>query len=529
MKQLLLVVLVSLLALSISACKIDDLPFLNKDTQVSSEDEELKYKIEKVILSKGYQSLEPKVEVIKKNNKVSLIVTAGLLESSGVQVDQIVKIGNVINIHVLNQADEDNLQLVVPQIILDLKNTRSINMDEIKFNIVNENFKPLSVKIGLNEVINKVINDFKLTANSSPDISLSKEEERLVWDISYSSIFDNYNLETPLVNLSLRVDANTGDILESRKGLISSYIDHGNIMDYVDEEYILYKKTIIEENGLELESLWYFDIGNHEKTQVYQTYQDIVSAEFSPRSKNIAVLESNGTTRDLYVISKDEKKAFKLLFNDNLNPSIVSWYNDDRLYILQNDEDLSKIYSYDIATSRDEELAKIYRRIIGMRIYEDHFILVEATEGSSNNNIYHTQDLSTLRLIDNGFMPRYISDNKIAYLKNSEENDRNHLMVYDMKNHKEYDQVDVNATSLASIPGNELLVVEKNQAVNNYTIYVYNLSSRDLNFISNLNSQNIYPNKKNQQLYVGLVVPFETEESEIIFSVDTTKLSNILP
>lgn len=164
-----------------------------------------------------------------------------------------------------------------------------------------------------------------------------------------------------------------------------------------------------------------------------------------------------------------------------------------------------------------------------MRIYEDHIILVEPVEESSNNNIYYTKDWTSLTLIGSGFMPCYISKDKIAYLKNSEENDRNHLMVYDMKNHKEYDQVDVNATSLASIPGDELLVVEKNQAVNDYTVYVYNLNNQDLNFISKLNSQNIYANKKNYLLYVGLVVPFETEKSEIIFSVDVTKISNILP
>lgn len=528
MKPLLSITLVILLALTLSACSIDDLPFLNKDTQISSEDEELKYKIDKVILSKGYQSLEPKVEVTKKNNKVSLIVTAGLLESSGVQVEQIVKIGNVINIHLLNESEEDEVQLVVPQIILDLKNTKSINMDEVKFNIVNENFKPLSAKIGLNEVINKVVNDFKLTANSSPDINLIKDEDTLIWNINYNSIFDNYNLETPLVNLSVQVDANTGNILESRKGLISAYIDHGSIVDYVDEEYILYKKNIVEDD-LKLESLWYFDIANNEKSQVYQTYQNIVSAEFSPNAKSIAILESNGNTKDLYIVTKDEKKAFKILFKENLNPSIVKWYKNDKLYILQNNEDNSKVFNYDISSSTEQLESTIDKKITGMRIYEDHIILVEPVEESSNNNIYYTKDWTSLTLIGSGFMPRYISKDKIAYLKNSEENDRNHLMVYDMKNHKEYDQVDVNATSLASIPGDELLVVEKNQAVNDYTVYVYNLNNQDLNFISKLNSQNIYANKKNYLLYVGLVVPFETEKSEIIFSVDVTKISNILP
>ncbi|TJX15208.1 hypothetical protein E9840_03860 [Tissierella creatinini] len=529
MNRLLSLVLVIFLALTLAGCKIIDLPLLNKDTPTATEDEELKYKIDKVILSKGYQSLEQKVEVIKKNNEVSLIVSVGLLESSGVEVEQIVKIGNVINIHIVNESDEENLQLVVPQIILDLKNAKSINMDEIKFNLINENFKPIEVKFGLNEVINKIVNDYKLTANSSPNISLSKDEDKLIWNMNYASIFDSNNLETPLVNLSVQVDANSGDVLESKKGLISSYIDHGHIMDYAAERYILYKKTFKESEEAEIESLWYFDIKNNKKTQVYQTHKDIVSAEFSPNTKNIGVLEDNGTAKEIYLVSRDEKKAFKPLFKDNLIPALARWYSNDKLYILQSDEKLSKIYSYDLLSSKEELVSTIDKNITDMRIYDRHFLLMEPIENSSNKSIFHTRDFKALTLIDNGFMPRYINKNLLAYLKNSEENDRNSLIIYDMKHHKEYDQVDADSLSISSIPGDKLLVVEKNQSVNDFAIYEYSTKNKDLNFITKINSDNIYLDKKKNFLYVDLMVPFEANKSEIIFSVDITKLSKILP
>ena len=529
MNRLLALFLTIFLALALTGCKIEDLPFINKDTQVSAEDEELKYKIDKVILSKGYQSLEPKVEVIDKNNDVSLIVSVGLLESSGVHVDQIIKNGNVINIHVVNEVEDDDVQLVVPQIILELKNTKSINMDDIKFNIVNDNFKPLSIKLRLNEVINKIINDYKLTANSSPEINLYKDEDMLVWNIDYNSIFDNNNLETPLVNLSVKVDANTGDIIEFKKVLISSYIDHGHILDYIDENLILYKKITEEADGNKLESLWYFNIKNNKKSQLYQTSQNILSAEFSPNTKNVVVLENNGITKDLYIVSRGENKAYKLLFESSLTPSIAKWYNDETIYIIQSDEKESKIYNYNIRSSKEDLISTIDKQVTGMRIFGKNFIFTEPIEQGLNDKVYHTKDWDKLTFIDNGFNPKYMGNDMVAYLKHKEENDRNHLIIYDMNKFEEYDQVDVNALSISSIPGNELLVVEKNPSVNDFTVYEYSKADKDLHFITKLNSENIFLNKKDNSLYVDLILPFEARDSEIIFSVDLTKLSNILP
>ncbi len=523
MKRLSLLVLIIFLALTSTGCKIINTPLLHKDTPTSSKDEELQYKIDKVILSKGYQSLEQKVEVNNKKNSSSLIVSVGLLESSGVYVDKIVKNGNLINIHVINETDEENLQLVVPQIILELKNTKSINLDEIKFNIVNENFKPLEVKLGLNDVINKVVSDYKLTANSLPKISLDKKEDMLVWSINYDSIFDSNNLETPLVNLSVQVDANTGNVLESKKGLISSFIDQGHIMDYVDESFILYKKTIIDSDKSKIESLWYHDIKKNEKIQVYQTSQNIISAAFSPNKKDIGVLEDNGTTKDIFIVNRNEKKAVKLLLHENLIPDLVRWYNNDTLYILQNKKEKSNIYIYDLLSSKENLISTVNKNIVDMRVFDKHFFLMESIEQTINRNIYQTEDFKNLTFIDKGFSPKGINNNLIGYLKHNEKNDKNSLMIYDINKLDEFDQLDVNALSISSIPGDKLLVIEKNQSVNDFTVYEYNIKDKALNPITKLNSDNIYLDKSRNLLYVDLIVPFEANKSEIIFSVNITR------
>src|SRR5690606_26009377 len=140
---------------------------------------------------------------------------------------------------------EDNIQLAVPQIILDLKNTKLTNFEDIKFNIVNENFEPISFKLELNDAINKVKSDFNVTANTVPEINLSNIDGRFIWNIVYNSIFDKDNPETPLVNLSVELDANSAEIIQSKKGFISSYIDEGHVLDYIMDKYILYRKADI--------------------------------------------------------------------------------------------------------------------------------------------------------------------------------------------------------------------------------------------------------------------------------------------
>ena len=529
MKHVLSIVLVLIIAISLVGCKIDDLPFLNKDTQVSAEDTELKYKIAKVVLSKGYQSIEPSVEIQKKGNDVRLLVSVGLLETSGVKVSQVVKKGNIINIHVLNEDDEAKIQLAVPQIFLELVNAKSINLDEIKFNIVNENYNTLDIKLGVNEVINKVKSDFNVTANTLPEVNISNVNDRYIWSITYNSIFDKDNYETPLVNLSVDIDANSGEVLKSTKGLISSYIDEGQILDYIMDKFILYKRTEVDMNSAtEFESIWCFDISKNERTNLYRTNLDILSANFSPDHKYVSVIESNGAITELFIVKIDEKKAFKVIFEEGIIPSLARWYDNNNLYILDYDNNATNLYSFDVNDNRYEKVNTYEHNIIDIKVKNDVILLVEKNENNINNRIYFT-DLNMMRMIDTGFSPRIIDEDRIAYLKKNEKDDRNILHIYDISKYEEYDLIDINVSSISVISNEELFILEKNQAINDYTIHEYDIKNKNLNPLTRVNSPNIYYNKDKHLIYVDLILPYETNKQEIIYSVDVSKLSNIVP
>ena len=530
MKHFFSLILVLIIAITLTSCKIETLPFINKDTQTIAKDEVIKYQIDKVILSKGYQSIEPTVEVVKKSNDIRLLVSVGLLESSGVFVDKIVKKGNVINIHIVNEKDEENISLAVPQVVLDLKNTKSLNIDEVNFNIVNENFKPISIKLGLNEVINKVKLDFNVTANNSPEVVLSRVDDKLIWNITYNGIFDKDNPETPLVNLSVELDADTGNVLKSTKGLISSYIDEGHVLDYVMDKYFLYKQTDLDSNtSIETNNIWYYDIKKNVKTRLYHTNADITSASFSPDFKHISLIENNGTNSKLYLISRDEKKAYRVLFEEDINPTIVRWNDNHNLIILDNNANITNVYNYNIKNDNTELIKISDKPLTDIRIYKDGYILTEYNEDAFNNRILFTKDWKNFKFVDVGFHSRFVNKDMIAYLKKNEKNDKNLLYIYDLKNDVEYDSIDLNISSLFSLPNDELFIVEKNQGNKDYTIYEYGIREKSLNKLTTLNSDTIFYNKNKNLVYVDLVIPFESEKSEIIYSVDLSKLISTAP
>ena len=508
---------------SLVGCRAGDVPLLKKDTQTIVKDEDIKYKIEKVILSKGFQSIEPNVEVVKKGNETHLIVSAGLLESSGISIDKIVNKNNIVNIHILNELDDEKDQLAVPQIIINIKNVKSLNLDELKFNIVNENYKPISIKLGLNDVITKVKSDFKVSTNSAPIINLSNINDKIIWKITYNSILDRDNPETPLVNLSVELDANSGEIIKSTKSFISSFIDEGKILDYVMDRYILYYKTDVENDNY-TETVWYFDIKNNIKSIVYYSNVKITSAAFSPDYKNISVIETDGTKSDLFIVSRDEKKAYKVFLEEGVKPTLIKWKDKNNLIILDGDGKNTDVYNYNIKDDEIESICSLDKNIIALSIFKDYYLLTEDHGIKENKMVLLTSDWENFKFIDFGFFPRLISEDVVAYLKKNDKDDKNSLYLYDIKNNEEYDVIDLNISSISILPDDELFIVEKNKSNNDFTIYKYALKDKSLSLITNVNSEAVYYNPNRNLVYVDLVIPFESEKSEIIYSINLSKL-----
>lgn len=531
MKHIMKFILLIILTISLSGCKaVENLPLLAKDSKTKTEsedDEELKYSLEQVILSKGYQTIEPNVEIVKKkNNKLKLLASLGLLESSGAQIDKITKKGNIVNIHVLNETNEESIQLAVPQIIVDI-NSKIKNIDDIKFNIVNENYKPLNIKLRLSDVLNKINSEFRVSANSTPIINLSSINDNIIWNITYNSIFDRDNPETPLVNLSVEIDANSGDILKSTKSFISSIIDEGHVLDYIQNKYILYRKTENDiERNINSESLWFYDIENNERGLLFTSKYKIQCAMFSPDLKNISLIESNENNGgELYIIPISDIKAYKVIFNEPINPSLINWKDKNNLYIVDNSNNNSNVYIYNLKENENNLISSYEFKIVNIKNIKDKTIITTEEENQLNRKISLTIDWEEFKFIDYGFNIKFIDENNICYLKNDEKEDRNKLYIYDLKNNKKIDILDLNLSNYSIISESELLLIEKNQSSNGYTIHDYDIKDRKLTTIINANSDNIYYNREKNLVYVNLNIPFESEKPELIYSIDLEKLS----
>lgn len=530
MKSIIAVVLSVFLAAFMVGCSADNLPFLNRDTPSSKYDGELKYKVEKVILSKGFQSIEPKVEVVKSASTSKLLISLGLIESSGVSVDKVVKNGNIINIHVLNESNKKDSQLTVPQIIMNLTKTPQADIEDIKFNIINENYKPLSLKLSANDVINKVKTDFFVVSNNSPELNLNRIDDSFIWEIKYNNIFDRNNIEIPLVNLTVEINGNSGEIISSRKGFISSLIDEGIVLDYFMEKSLLYRKNHIDPvTSQEVQGLWIYDIDKDEKNMIYQSNFNLVSASISPDYTHVFFIEDTGKSKDVYVFSLDENKTYKLML-ENVIPAVIRWRADDELVILDN-TNISNIYSYNLNTSQMTFLNRFSKVFTGLRVFNDHFILMCDNGNSDNRNIYYSYNLEDISYIDSGFMPRFINEDIIAYINKNEKNDEDHIILHDISKNKAIRSVNlanINTVNFSVLDENHLFIIGKNSSGNDFSVYEYDMDSKDLTFLTSVNNQNIFYNKTNDKIYVDGVLPFETNNAQIIFSVDLNKDSNLL-
>ena len=506
-------------------------PILYKENNTTIKEEEISYSVEQVLLSEGFQSMEPKIEVLKKGLTTKVIASLGLFQSSGVKVSKIVKVGNEMNIYFQNQSSEELSSLVVPQVIIELNGYKFKSLKDMQFNIINENYKPFKLKFGINEAINKIDSEFKIASNTSPITKLLPEDGKFLWDITYNNIFDKDNPEAPLANLSVLMDANTGDIMSTKKTFISSLIDEGFVLDYISNKYILYTKPEIDiEKNITKENLWYFDIDTNKKSLVYSSNSRITRATFSPDLENIAIIETSEQDSSLYIISKTDRKAYKVLFEESLEPNIVTWKDSENLCILDNSlEKISNIYNYNIIDNLTSLTAKVEKKITSLRIKNKSFMITEEDKENLNFKISVTKDWKSFRLIDEGCCPKFIDENTVAYLKNSDKENKKELNIYDLETKEKYDILELNISNFYTQPNGNILIVENNPNNNEYTVFLYDIKDKNTSLITKTNSDKVFYNSEKDLLYVYLQIPFESDKTELIYSIDLSKTANLKP
>jgi len=524
MKQGLFFVLSMFLMVILLSCNHNTNVPMTAEDDTTFEEEEVKYVIEQVVFSKSFQSTEPNVEVLSNKNNVKILASLGLTEYSEISINNIVKKGNVVNIHVSGIKGE-NPSLSVPQVILELSELNT-NKGNLSFNIVFDDYEQLKIKFGINDILNKIQSQFKIATNRLPSYSLLKEENNIVWNISYRGVFDRENSIVPLINLSTIIDANSGEIIESEKTIVSSLLDQGHVLDYIDGKHILYKKTITNKDDPEKinEQLWYLDLSNREKVTLYTSDYKIQAAQFNSDNTYISLIEGKEEKQNLYIISFEDKRVFKISFEPNFNPRRMRWKDKDTLYLLGNNENTSTIYSYNVESNEIKIIKKVDRILDNLIVKGDTFIVTERVENEVNRNIYMTSDWHTYKLIDKGFSIKFLSQDLIAYLKKNEKNDSNFLYIYDLKDEQIASTIEGNISNYDIIDENSLIYVNQNTNNADYTIIKYRVRDSEAEEITTIIGDKIFYDEKSNIIYLNILLPFEDNKTEMIYSIDVNKL-----
>ncbi|WP_416198455.1 MAG: Peptidase S9 [Sporanaerobacter sp.] len=522
MKKIFLPLFITLLILTLVACNNANQKL---ETTKKLEEKPIGYKIEKIVLSKGYQTIEPNVELSTKDGETKLLASLGLLECSGVTIDKITKSGNEINIYTNRLLEDDKTQLVIPQADIVLYDLGNENLKNIKFNIISQNYKPIELKFGKTQTLNKIYSHFKISPNTIPEVNLVRSKNSFVWNISFNNIFDKENLKAPLINLNVKADALTGEILSSEKNIISDYIDDGLIIDYIPKKYLLYK----QEHTIDSKTsniLWLYNLQTKEKEKIYETNDSIYSAIFNPNSNCIALIENDKDETDIYLINTKDKMINKITPIGYRHTWNMSWKDDFTLYFVDNNsKNKSTFFSYNIKDNVLENIFTTPKNISKFDINGDLIVFTEFDKNELNQNIYLTKDGATLKKIDEGYSVNFLNDDKIIYLKNIHDKNEDVLYSYSLKENLTQKETDLNVKNYIKLNSENLIIIAKNSCNNDYTLVKYNIKDNSFENLANITGDNLFYDEELNKGYISLSPPIENSKRHIIYSVDLNKLS----
>ncbi|MGM0396653.1 MAG: hypothetical protein ACQEP4_06320 [Bacillota bacterium] len=494
----------------------DSLPTQGHPAETNPE-----FTVEQVVLLQSFQNTEPRVELQKKNSQLRLLISPGIVRSTGMEVSNIEEMDGVYNIHLVNSS-YSSAELVIPQIIILLSEVSPAQAESMEFNIVNENYTPLKVNHKLVDILKKVKSDFRISIDGHPSIKLIEDDKEPLWVIEYKNIYDTENLEIPVINLRVKVNANSGQVVESSKGLISSFIDHGTILEHVPGKGMIYWKKGLD---LSVSELWYYNLMTAEKTSLYKTSADISSAQLNPEGSMIAILEKDGDNSTAFVISFEDKKAVRIGSEINLLPEMLSWKSNDEVQVLSefhNQE--SRIFIYNILDNSIRPSHSMLMDISTFHTLEDMILATEFTEGELNNKILASDGTSGLRFVDDGFKPEILNESLGMYLKNDKNSTTNSLHIFDLRTLEERYMIDFDVASTRWVSPDELLIVEKLPGNNMFSVHLLNIPELSMSTLGGLNSGKVYFDKEHGKIYANPSITYRSDNTEIIYSMDLSDL-----
>ena len=391
-----------------------------------------------------------------------------------------------------------------------------------------QNYKPIPLKLDKNQILNKVYSDLKIEPTSIPAIELTKVGDNLIWNISFSNVFNTEDSQFSLVNLDVVVDADTGDIVESIKDNISTYIDKGILLDYIPHKALLYKREYEEDEGDGgYDSLWIYDIETESKKNLYTSRHRISSAQFNPDNEHISFIETGEGVSDIYIASISDEKAHRITPANNLSPKTMKWVDDNRLYFMNVEDSKTILFEYNV--DKDKSINKFYVNmdIESFDIKDDDILLVAYDETRRNRNIYVTKDGKDMISIGIGFQATFLSDGSIAYLRNIEKEDKNVLYVYNGDGDTEYKDSEYSIINYFQLGNDDMILTKKDSCNNEYIITRYDISEKTTKSFAYINTNKVFYDEEKILAYIDIAPPIDKDKHNIIYSVDLSRLNAI--
>lgn len=525
MKKILFLFITAILTFAVLGCTPNKKIPLS--TEENIEEEPLDYNVEKIVLSKGFQIMEPNVEVIKKNKTLKLLASIGLIEGSGINIDRITKSGKNINIYISRTLNNSETQLTVPQAMIEIYDPIIEKHEDLNFNIISQNYDPISLKFNKNQILEKIYNNFKIEPNTIPNVQLTKLKGEMIWNISFTNIFDKENPKSALVNLDVKVDALTGEILDSVKDTISTYIDDGYLLHYLPNNYLLYKRQHTEKD-INYESLWTYNIKTGERCKLYTSRYKISSAIFSPSGQYISLIEVDENKSDIYMIQRSEKVPYKITPINHLQPKLMKWKDDNILYFIDIKDEKSTLLTYSLDENKSTVKFSLDKVIESFDTVDDKLLFTESNPDSLNKKIYLTTNDVDLKEIGAGFKSTFLDDNNLIYLTNTEKEDRNILHIYNFEDNNYKDSLDYNVSNYFKLNEESIIFIEKNTHNNDFSLNKYNINEKSVTPIAKITSDKIFYNPDKEMAYITLCPNYKDNNMSIIYSINLNKLSGII-
>ncbi|MTI68197.1 MAG: hypothetical protein FH753_16575 [Firmicutes bacterium] len=435
-----------------------------KDTSIPlTQEEKIKYSINKTVLSRGYESLKPRVEILDKETK-TLLINLGILDCLNVSIDKITFHSGEINIYTRKLTNNTHEPLVIPKITITLNEVNNDFLENKSFNIIATNYKPVELPFNKTHVLNNIYSHFEVTSNTKPKVKLYKEDNNYFWHVKLENVFEKNN-ENPLVNISAKVDALKGEITTLKKENIAKFIDNGKILD-TNKNLLLYKI-----NNNNEESMWLYNIKTKKSKKVYTTHHSIFKAKIN--NNKVALIENSNDKTDIFLIDTLENTTEKITPLDFYHTLNIKWINN-KLYFDNNTEENYKIFKYN-SNDKNKVILSKYENFSNFDIINNNILLNKFNPDKYNTDIYLI-DENNIKLIQKGSNANYLDNETIIYLK--KENNNNFLCSYDLKTEKE-SIIKRSKEINYHILNDRLFYICKNEE-NNYDLYIYDEDEKNL-------------------------------------------------